>query len=320
VIDLKNPFLMRESLYACDGTLIVRQGEIITQNILEKISERGRCRRKDRFALKNSELLHDIAEVMNEENYGVFFEREASRHDVLEVVKDIPLTKDICKELELFKIMDRYTYRHILITAAMATRMALDLSQDPQKVLLAASSALMHDFGKSRIPLEILQSSKKLNYEEFVYILEHPWIGFLLLTFYTGSSDTLPCQMALNHHEKIDGTGYPQGIREQNPTVQLVTICDMFDALISPRTYRADQFNIRGALDYLCEEAERGHLNVDDVKLLISYNRQSKTPPSELIYSEDHFGYRPSEERNNYSGHQDYREPDLDEDNSGTAV
>ncbi len=317
MIDLKNPFVMRESLYACDGTLIVRQGEMITETVLDKIAERGRYRRKDRFPLKDSELLADFMEVMNEENYRVIFEREIARTEVIDVVQEIPLTKDICKELELFKIMDRYTYRHILITSAMTTRMSLDINQDPQKVLLAASAALMHDFGKSRVPLDILQSSKKLNYEEFIYILEHPWIGFLLLTFYTGSSSTLPCEMALNHHEKIDGTGYPRGTRETNPIVQLVTICDMFDALISPRTYRMDQFNIRGALDYLCEEAERGHLNTDDVKLLISYNRKSKTPADELVYSEDAYGYRPSEERNNYSGDGFQGEPDLDDDSSG---
>ncbi len=312
------PFVMREDLYACDGALILRQGEIITPSVLQEIMKKGASRNKEETLLKEKELFEDIMTVMNEENYKIVFEREEDKNSVMDVVGEIPLTEDICREMEVFKVMDHYTYRHVLVTTALTTRLYKDLCQDPQEVLLAAATALTHDFGKSRIPIEVLQSSRKLNYEEFLYILEHPWIGFLLLTYYTGRNDSLFAQVAFNHHEKIDGSGYPRGVKVDNSFIQVVTICDMFDALISPRTYRMIPFNIRGALDYLCDEAESGRLNMTAVRMLLAYNRRSKPALGSLVCSKDHSGYAPPEEKNNYSCHEDYQEPDLD-DKLGTG-
>lgn len=193
----------------------------------------------------------------------------------------------------------------------MTARMAEDLYQDSKTALMAASTALTHDFGKSRIPLEILQSTKKLAYEEYLYIREHPWVGFLLLAYYTGNYESLHSLVALNHHEKIDGSGYPRGVKVVESLIQFVTINDIFDALISQRPYRLEPFNIRGALDHLCDEAEAGKLNMTGVKLLLSYNRHTKPPIDSMVYSREHLGYRPPDDLNNYSSHEEYKKKDL---------
>jgi len=316
MLDLRNPFVLREDLYACEGTLIVPQGEIITPSLLEKLEEKSPGHPNLKTFLKETDLLHDFRAVMDEENYHVIFDREELVEDLLDLLGEIYLTPQIINELELFKLKDYYTYRHILITTVMTMRMAHDFYGDRGKALLAASTALTHDFGKSRIPLDILQSDSKLDYEEFMYIHEHPWIGFLLLTYYTGNCESPGSLVSFNHHEKINGTGYPRGIKVEDTITQFVTINDMFDALISHRPYRMEPFNVRGALDYLCDEVEFGCLNVAGVKLLISYNRHITAPLDSITYSHDHLGYRPPDEFNNYSSHEDYEDPD---DPSGTA-
>ncbi|MDX1764820.1 MAG: hypothetical protein R3231_10905, partial [bacterium] len=197
------------------------------------------------------------------------------------------------------------------ITTALSTLMALDLFKDRPLVSLAAFTALTHDFGKSRIPLRILQSSRKLNPQEYLYILEHPWIGFLLLTYYTGTSYSLNSQVALNHHEKIDGSGYPRGVTVHDPIVQLVTICDIYDALISPRSYRKFPYDVRGAIDLLCDEGEKGRVDLQGVKLLISYNRHNRPAADSITVSQSHSGYKPPDDKNHYSSYADFEETDF---------
>lgn len=313
MIDLRNPFVLREDLYAFDGALIVRQGEFITQGVLDGIKQNSPSLSIPKTPLKETGLFHDFSMVMEEENYQTIFNQQELRSGVLKRVGEIPLSPEILQELEFFKLKDYYTYRHILITTAMTVRMAEDLYQDQDSIMLAASTALTHDFGKSRIPLDVLQSTTKLTYEEYVYIHEHPWIGFLLLTFYTGDCESTHSLVSFNHHEKIDGSGYPRGVKVDDPITQFVTINDMFDALISYRPYREEPFNIRGALDFLCDEAELGKINMTGVKLLLSYNRHNKPPIDSIVFSQDHLGYRPPDELNNYSSPDDYEETDLDE-------
>lgn len=319
MLDLSTPFVMREDLYACDGTLILRQGEILSNQVIKEILKGGRMKDREASPLKTSEVFEDYRAVMEEENYNVIFGDNSTKEEILDIVGKISLTREIYQELELFKVMDHYTYRHILITSLLAILLVKDFFSDRQQVVLAGSSALTHDFGKSRIPIEVLQSARKLNYEEFLYILEHPWISFLLLAYYTGEAEALHPMVAFNHHEKIDGSGYPRGIKIEDPVIRLVTVCDMFDALISPRTYRVDPFNVRGALDFLYEEATFGRLDMTFVKLLISHNRHSKTPIDSLTISQDNTGYRPASEKNNYSCHEDYEEPDWEDGSTSVA-
>jgi len=319
VLDLSTPFIMREDLYACDGTLILRQGEILTNGVIDAMQKSGRMRNREVSLVKRSEVIDDYRAVMEEENYNVIFANDAVKEEVLDLVGEISLIREIYQELELCKVMDHYTYRHILITSLLTTLLAKDFFSDLRPIIQAGSAALTHDFGKSRIPIEVLQSARKLDYEEFLYILEHPWISFLLLAYYTGEAEALHPLVAFNHHEKIDGSGYPRGIKIDDPTIRLVTICDMFDALISPRTYRVDPFNVRGALDFLYEEATFGRLDMTFVKLMISHNRHIKIPIDSLIISQDNTGYRPPSEKNNYSCHQDFEEPDREDGSANTV-
>ena len=97
----------------------------------------------------------------------------------------------------------------------------------------------MHDVGKLSVPNEILQKPSSLDDEEFAVIKRHPEWGAELLAELGGFSK-LVSRLVLGHHERLDGSGYPRGLRaeELDLETRVLAVCDVFDALISRRVYR----------------------------------------------------------------------------------
>jgi HD-GYP domain-containing protein (c-di-GMP phosphodiesterase class II) len=99
-------------------------------------------------------------------------------------------------------------------------------------------SALMHDVGKTEIPDSILKASRKLSSKEFQVMKRHPKIGEFIIKFKSGIDSGI-AQGALEHHEKLDGSGYPRGIKDISFTGQLLGIIDCYEALTNEeRPYR----------------------------------------------------------------------------------
>ncbi|PJZ76572.1 HD domain-containing phosphohydrolase [Leptospira neocaledonica] len=127
---------------------------------------------------------------------------------------------------------------------------ALGYSQDTADKILHASP--MHDIGKIGIPDSILQKPGKLDPEEWEIMKTHPSIGAEII----GDHDSLLLQMAksiaLNHHEKWDGSGYPNGIKGDAIPVEarIVTIADVFDALTTERPYKK-AWSIEDAVNHI---------------------------------------------------------------------
>ena len=118
----------------------------------------------------------------------------------------------------------------------IAVRMGLAL--DEQQLLLEA--APMHDVGKVGIPDHILLKPGKLDHDEFEVMKQHPVIGHQILADSTSPLLQMAAQIALSHHEKFDGSGYPLGLKgEAIPLVgRIVAVADVFDALTSVRPYK----------------------------------------------------------------------------------
>ena len=109
----------------------------------------------------------------------------------------------------------------------------------PQQELLLATAPL-HDIGKIALPDHILQKTGKLTPDEFEIMKQHTVIGYDILKHGRSSTMQMAAQIALTHHERWDGSGYPHGLASsQIPIVgRICAISDVFDALTSPRTYK----------------------------------------------------------------------------------
>ena len=134
---------------------------------------------------------------------------------------------------------DAGVYQHTLGVAGYAAAFGsrVGLSRADQHRLTKA--ALLHDIGKARIPVEILNKPGRLTAEEMRLMRRHPEIGAGLLDA-QGDFEPAIVEVVRHHHEKMDGSGYPAGLREEeiSDLVRIVAICDVFSALTERRTYR----------------------------------------------------------------------------------
>jgi HD-GYP domain-containing protein (c-di-GMP phosphodiesterase class II) len=118
-----------------------------------------------------------------------------------------------------------------------------------------AIGALVHDIGKLSVPDTILRKPAALDDDEFAVIRRHPEWGAKLLAELGGFSDAVRA-LVLNHHERLDGGGYPRGLAAGalDLDTRILTVCDVYDALISKRVYR-DAWSHENAMALLRREA-----------------------------------------------------------------
>ncbi|MCX7066487.1 MAG: HD domain-containing protein [Methylococcales bacterium] len=135
---------------------------------------------------------------------------------------------------------DNDTGLHIWRMAAYSHSLALAVGWDNDAARLLQMAAPMHDTGKIGIPDAILRKPDKLNAEEWTIMKQHSRIGYTILSKSNEALFKLAAEIALNHHEKWDGSGYPNGLAgEAIPeSARIVAIADVFDALSMRRPYK----------------------------------------------------------------------------------
>lgn len=134
---------------------------------------------------------------------------------------------------------DAYTHRHNVNVAVLSMLTARSLGYQMTHVRDIALGALLHDIGKAKVAPEVLQKPDALSEAERVEVMAHPHLGYEILENCKALS-YLSKQIIRLHHEKLDGSGYPLGLKsiEIPEYVQIVTVCDMYDAMTTNRIYR----------------------------------------------------------------------------------
>ncbi|MDR3466235.1 MAG: HD domain-containing protein [Xanthobacteraceae bacterium] len=131
------------------------------------------------------------------------------------------------------------TFQHCLLATGVAIGFALDLGFASRDVKQLGMAATLHDIGKARIPLSILDKPGRLDRDEIAIMKRHSTIGFEVLKDIPGIS---PESLAgvRHHHEYMDGSGYPDGLTagDLSDLVRMLTISDIFAALIESRAYK----------------------------------------------------------------------------------
>lgn len=153
---------------------------------------------------------------------------------------------------------DNDTGVHIWRMAAYSRALASSLGWHESECELLELAASMHDTGKIGVPDAVLQKSDKLNAEEWKIMQTHTRIGYEILSQSDAPLFKMAAGIALRHHEKWDGTGYPDGLAgEAIPlSARIVSIADVFDALSMSRPYK-HAWPIENILSYMQEESGR---------------------------------------------------------------
>lgn len=269
---------------AGDGVALAGPGAVLGPALFAGARAAGAQARLPRVRLGGTALLDDLRAVTREPLYAVVFE-DAGRVEALgALLAAVELPALLLQDLMRLKGIDGYTYRHVLMTTVLSAFMLQDLGLPAAEVSAGACAALTHDLGKLTVPLPVLRKEGALTAPEALLLRQHPAAGCLLLHYYLGA-DSTHARVALGHHERPDGSGYPAGLRLTDRLVCLIAVSDIFDALISPRPYRPEAYGVRGALEFLWAEAQAGRVEEGACRLLISYNRRDKPDPSTLQVS-----------------------------------
>lgn len=138
------------------------------------------------------------------------------------------------------ELKDNDTGTHLIRISKYAAILAKAVNMNSEKVEMISKASIMHDVGKIGIPDAILLKPGKLTTEEFNIIKNHTIIGAALLSKSDSPLINLAEKIALSHHEKWDGSGYPHQLKYENIPLEarIVAIADVFDALISERPYK----------------------------------------------------------------------------------
>jgi putative nucleotidyltransferase with HDIG domain len=155
---------------------------------------------------------------------------------------------------QLLADKDESTEEHTRRVALRAVQVGEELGLPPGRLRALAIGGLLHDIGKLSVPERILKKPAALDDEEFAAIKRHPERGVRLLRELGGFAAAVH-ELVHNHHERLDGKGYPRGLGdcELAMDTRILTVCDVYDALVSPRVYRA-AWSQDAALGLLREE------------------------------------------------------------------
>jgi len=185
-----------------------------------------------------------------------------------DIVEELSLQKNVLINLVDIKSMDNYTYEHSVNVTILALVLGIELKLDKNKLMDLAIGGILHDLGKIFMPREVLLKNGKLTDEEYAIIKEHPVKGYEYIRDNIDIS-IVSRNVMLQHHEKIDGTGYPYGIKGDkiHKFGKIVAIADVYDALTSDRPYRR-AMSPNEAMEFLMGTAGR-HFDFDLVSTFI---------------------------------------------------
>lgn len=185
---------------------------------------------------------------------------EAASTAIIERIEDVGLTR----WLEVVRMHHSQTYQHSLIVTSVAVSFGQHLGLNDADKKRLASAGLLHDIGKARIPIEILEKPAALDEQEVVVMRTHPILGYEALRGVPGLNPDM-LDMVVHHHEYLDGSGYPHGLKgnEISDLNRTITIADIFGALIERRAYKQP---MPGGDAYRVLESMEGKLDRDLVR------------------------------------------------------
>lgn len=271
-----------------DNRELLPAGTVLTDEVLEDLRAQGKKLNVKSYPFFSyGSLKKDILEFLSQGPYtNIFSDAELVKSN-LDIMGNVSVIEPVLESLAYYKKHDPYTYRHMLLVFMLSVHLSHDFNGTKSDMVIGALASPSHDFGKICVPLDILKKSNCLTSSERFIIRHHSLAGFVLLNYYMHDYSEIAAKIARDHHETCNGLGYPAGIGLHDRMIEIVVVSDIYDALISPRPYRSESYNNRSALEILTEKAERGEIEWDVVKALISNNRKTKNHYSQCVISTD---------------------------------
>ncbi|MEN3112417.1 HD-GYP domain-containing protein [Uliginosibacterium paludis] len=179
-----------------------------------------------------------VRNVMADARLGRAVEMEKVDHVVENITESILRNSGALIGLMTIKSKDDYTFLHSVSVCALLVAFCRTVGLDAETTRQAGLGGLLHDTGKAFVPDAVLNKPGKLTDEEFELIKRHPRDGYEVL-LKTPEIGPIPLDITLHHHERMDGSGYPDRYRPEQITqlVRMSSIVDVYDAITADRCY-----------------------------------------------------------------------------------
>jgi putative nucleotidyltransferase with HDIG domain len=202
----------------------------------EKVSLEDEIQTAAKLCAKAKEA---VIEMFSDVRMGKAIQVEQAKALVEEISNSVLRQPHALISLARLKTADEYTYMHSVAVCALMIALARQLNLDEEMVRETGFAGLLHDIGKVGIPIKVLNKPGKLTDSEFAIVKSHPEVGAKILI---GSYQVSPMvlDVCLHHHEKMDGTGYPYGLKGDTISLfaKMGAVCDVYDAITSNRPYK----------------------------------------------------------------------------------
>ncbi len=210
-----------------------------------------------------------VQNAMHDTRLGRAINIEQVHRVVAEMTESVFRNPDALASLSRLKQFDEYTFYHSVNTSLLAMSLGRDLGFDRSILHQVGVGTLLHDIGKTKIPLEVLNKPGRFETHEMEIMKQHVLRGVEVLATTTGLGDSY-VQPALEHHERVNGTGYPhRRVKQDISQFGLITaIVDIYDAMTSDRCYHKGQ-PAHEALQFLYRLSLEGHLDATLVQRFI---------------------------------------------------
>ena len=275
-----------------DDRLLLPPGKELTSKALDELIATNKgTSYKDLSFLEYGTVNQDMLPILQKPPYNIMLNKTVT----LTLMKKISFIPPVLEYLDYFKESDFYTYRHSLVVFATSTSLARDLLEEPEDWIMEVMAGAIHDFGKISVPLQILRKIDPLTRAERNILEHHALAGFVLLSYYLQDRRSFAARIAKEHHERRDGSGYPLGISLKERIVEIIAVCDVYDALLSPRPYRPTAYDNRTALEEITKMAQEGKFSWEVVQALVSHNRKDRPHFREVNVSTEKRGTPPAD-------------------------
>jgi putative nucleotidyltransferase with HDIG domain len=210
---------------------------VLPQEATPRVSMAEEVQRAAKICAKGKEA---VVSMFQEVRMGKAIDHEAASALVEEIADSVLRNPGALISLARLKTADDYTYMHSVAVCALMVALARQLDLDEKSTREAGMAGLLHDLGKAVMPMEVLNKPGKLTDEEFRIIKSHPVEGHRMLVE-GGAVGAIPLDVCLHHHEKVDGSGYPKGLKDAEISLfaKMGAVCDVYDAITSNRPYKA---------------------------------------------------------------------------------
>ncbi len=225
----------------------------IAKNNISKYHEDDRARVRLTESVKKR-VSEGVQYLYNNSESPEFY--QASNTITNDLMKAITDNNAVAVDISALRASDEYTFKHSVDVATMSMIIAQKQGYTKQEIYEIGISGLLHDMGKSKIPLEVLNKPARLTDEEFEVMKTHALLGYRILQEKEEFTDAIRYGV-LQHHEKMNGKGYPMGVTADkiHKFAKIMSVVDVYDALVTTRPYKK-AFSQRTAVEMIMSMTE----------------------------------------------------------------